>query len=69
MLDRSICSAAILGPTRVTTNEGQKVNLSCGADDRMTVNGIPTEQVDMVGTNGVVHVINQLLIPNSGHCS
>ena len=68
ILDRSICSSAVLGPTTLTTLEGQKLNLSCDVLDRLTVNDVPVTEGDHVAYNGVIHHINTLLIPDSGVC-
>jgi len=66
ILDRSICSSAVLGPITLTTLEGQKLNLSCDIHDRLTVNDIPVTSSDNVAYNGVIHHINKLLVPDSG---
>ena len=66
VMGTSYCSAAILGPTSLRTMEGEKVNLSCGADDQLTVNGKSVIDADMVATNGVVHAVDEILIPDSG---
>ncbi len=69
IMDQGICAAAIIGPTKLTTREGQRLKLSCDVRDRLVVNGIPAKQTDIVGTNGVIHVLDELLIPESGRCS
>lgn len=65
IVDCCICSAAILGPTSVKTLEGQKLNLSCDFRDRLLVNEIACTEVDMVGSNGVIHVVDRILVPDS----
>ena len=65
-MEHNLCSAAVLGQARLPTLEGQKVNLTCGADDRLHVNGNAVSQADIMATNGVIHVLNDILIPDSG---
>lgn len=65
IVDCSICSAAVLGPTSVRTLEGQKVNLTCDVVDRLTVNDVVCSEVDVMASNGVIHVIDKVLIPDS----
>ena len=67
MVEHNVCSAAILGQARLPTLEGQKVNLTCGVDDRLHVNGKAVSQADTMALNGVVHVLDDILIPNSGN--
>lgn len=65
IIDCCICSAAILGPTSVRTLEGQKVNLTCDVIDRLTVNDVVCSEVDVMASNGVIHVFDKVLIPDS----
>ena len=41
------------------------MNITCHINDTISVNGIPVTQPDIVTPNGVVHVIDELLIPDS----
>ena len=66
MVEYDLCSAAILGRARLPTLKGQRVNLSCGEDDRMYVNGKAASQTDILASNGIVHVLDDVLIPDSG---
>ena len=66
VLEKGICSAAVIGPTQQRTLEGQKVNLTCDVNDKLRVNNISVTQADIVGTNGVIHVLDEILIPASG---
>ena len=66
LLPQSYCSAAILGPVRQRSLHGKKVNLTCDVNDSLRVNGVPVTASDIVGINGVVHVIDKLLIPPEG---
>lgn len=65
IIESPICSAAIIGLTRQKTLEGQKANLTCDVNDRLRINDIPTEETDIVASNGVIHVIDEVLLPSS----
>lgn len=65
IMEQTICSAAILGPTNLTSREGQKLEFSCDINDQLIINGKPASETDLVGSNGVVHTIDTLLLPNS----
>lgn len=48
------------------TVEGSTIQIGCDGDS-LTVNGITMVlKKDIVTTNGVIHLIDQVLIPNSG---
>jgi uncharacterized surface protein with fasciclin (FAS1) repeats len=53
-------TAADITPGDVATVEGQNVTL---AVDPVTVNGVVVSQADVVASNGVVHVIDGVLLP------
>ncbi|KAK2838627.1 hypothetical protein Q7C36_013441 [Tachysurus vachellii] len=59
------CAESILAGTPLETLQGTVLEVGC-EDDKMTLNGkaIVTSR-DKLGTNGVVHYINELLIPDS----
>lgn len=65
IVDCCICSASILGQTTVKSLEGQRLNLSCDHRDRLLVNEVVCSEVDAVGSNGVIHVVDELLVPDS----
>lgn len=66
IMDEGICAAAIIGSTKLTTKEGQKIQLSCNARDSLVINGVSATDTDIVGSNGVIHVVDELLVPESG---
>lgn len=48
------------------TEEGSSIEIGCDGDS-LTVNGIKMVlKKDIVTTNGVIHLIDQILIPDSG---
>uniref|UniRef100_H3CBW8 Transforming growth factor-beta-induced protein ig-h3 n=1 Tax=Tetraodon nigroviridis TaxID=99883 RepID=H3CBW8_TETNG len=59
------CAESILSGTPMETLQGTVLEVGCDGD-QMTLNGnaIVTEK-DQLGTNGVVHYISELLIPDS----
>lgn len=65
VLDRDLCAAAIISPTKVKTSEGQTLEVSCDVSDRLSVNGATTSETDILASNGVIHAIDDLLIPDS----
>lgn len=60
------CAESIVSGTPMETLQGTTLEVGCDGD-QMTLNGkaIITKK-DQLGTNGVVHYINELLIPDSG---
>lgn len=66
MLKDMQCSEAIMSGTPMETLQGSTLEVGCDGD-QMTLNGksIVTKK-DQLGTNGVVHYISELLIPDSG---
>jgi len=60
------CSESIVAGTPLETLQGSVLEVGCNGED-MTINGKAiVMQRDKLGTNGVVHYINELLIPDSG---
>ncbi len=60
------CAESIVSGTPMETLQGTMLEVGCDGD-QMTLNGkaIITRK-DHLGTNGVIHYINELLIPDSG---
>ncbi|XP_043974430.1 periostin, osteoblast specific factor b isoform X2 [Gambusia affinis] len=59
------CSEAIMAGTSYETLEGNNIEIGCDGDS-LTVNGIKMVlKKDIVTTNGVIHLIDQVLIPDS----
>lgn len=60
------CAEAIMVGSMYETAEGSSIEIGCDGDS-LTVNGIKMVlKKDIVATNGVIHLIDQMLIPNSG---
>uniref|UniRef100_A0A8C6SL31 Periostin, osteoblast specific factor a n=1 Tax=Neogobius melanostomus TaxID=47308 RepID=A0A8C6SL31_9GOBI len=65
LLNSVQCSEAIMSGTTYETAEGTSIQIGCDGDS-LTVNGIKMVlKKDIVTTNGVIHLIDQVLIPNS----
>lgn len=60
------CAESIVSGTPMETLQGTVLEVGCDGD-QMTLSGraIITKK-DHLGTNGVIHYINELLIPDSG---
>uniref|UniRef100_A0A3B4H737 Periostin n=1 Tax=Pundamilia nyererei TaxID=303518 RepID=A0A3B4H737_9CICH len=59
------CAEAIMVGSMYETAEGSSIEIGCDGDS-LTVNGIKMVlKKDIVATNGVIHLIDQMLIPDS----
>ena len=66
LLNSVQCSEAIMAGSVYETAEGSTIEIGCDGDS-LTVNGIKMVlKKDIVTTNGVIHLIDQVLIPDSG---
>uniref|UniRef100_A0A8C2FI19 Periostin, osteoblast specific factor b n=1 Tax=Cyprinus carpio TaxID=7962 RepID=A0A8C2FI19_CYPCA len=65
LLNSVQCSEAIMAGTSYETLEGSNIEIGCDGDS-LTVNGIKMVlKKDIVTTNGVIHLIDQVLMPDS----
>uniref|UniRef100_A0A674PI91 Periostin, osteoblast specific factor b n=1 Tax=Takifugu rubripes TaxID=31033 RepID=A0A674PI91_TAKRU len=65
LLDSVQCSEAIMSGTSYETMEGSNVIIGCDGES-LTVNGIKMVlKKDIVTTNGVIHLIDKVLMPDS----
>jgi uncharacterized surface protein with fasciclin (FAS1) repeats len=62
-----VCSAAIQTRLVVVNMDGDTLNLERRPDDgKLFVSGIQIVAKDVVGTNGIIHVIDDIIMPDSG---
>ncbi|XP_072900023.1 periostin-like isoform X1 [Hemitrygon akajei] len=65
ILDSVQCSEAIMHGSSYTTLEGSNIEIGCEGDS-LTINGHRmVNRKDIVTTNGVIHLIDQVLIPDA----
>ncbi|KAI4878238.1 hypothetical protein NFI96_020366, partial [Prochilodus magdalenae] len=65
LLDSVQCSEAIMTGTSYETLEGTNIEIGCDGDS-LTVNGVKMVlKKDIVTTNGVIHLIDEVLMPDS----
>lgn len=66
LLPNVICTAAIQGQARTVNKLDHYVNLSRSEDGKLFVDGAQIIQADVMVTNGVLHVIDEVLVPEEG---
>uniref|UniRef100_A0A667Y816 Periostin, osteoblast specific factor b n=1 Tax=Myripristis murdjan TaxID=586833 RepID=A0A667Y816_9TELE len=65
LLNSVQCSEAIMSGTSYETLEGKNIEIGCDGDS-LTVNGVKmVRKKDIVTSNGVIHLIDQVLMPDS----
>ncbi|RLW02789.1 hypothetical protein DV515_00006916 [Chloebia gouldiae] len=65
ILKSAMCAEAIIAGLTMETLEGTTLDVGCSGEE-LTLNGRPIiANKDVLATNGVVHFVNELLIPDS----
>ncbi|XP_060096406.1 transforming growth factor-beta-induced protein ig-h3 [Heteronotia binoei] len=65
ILKSAMCAEAIIAGLSMETLEGNMLEVGCSGDE-LTLNGRPIiANKDVIATNGVIHFVNELLIPDS----
>ncbi|XP_059207410.1 periostin-like [Centropristis striata] len=65
LLNSVQCSEGIMSGTLLETEEGTNIQIGCDGNS-LTVNGIKMVlKKDIITTNGVIHLIDQVLVPDS----
>ncbi|XP_060621305.2 transforming growth factor-beta-induced protein ig-h3 [Anolis sagrei] len=65
ILKSAMCAEAIIAGLSMETLEGNMLEIGCNGDE-LTLNGRPIiANKDVMATNGVIHFVNELLIPDS----
>lgn len=63
------CAESIVSGTPMETLQGTMLEVGCDGE-HMTLNGKAIiTKTDQLATNGVIHYIGELLIPDSGNCT
>merc|ERR1719370_2231168 len=62
ILKHAICSGAVQGQVSVTSVGGRQVRMERDARDQVTVEGVQLIYSDKVSTNGVIHVVDDIII-------
>jgi len=62
ILKHAICSGAVQGQVSVTSVGGRQVRMERDARDQVTVEGVQLIYSDKVATNGVIHVVDDIII-------
>ena len=57
-----VLAASLSGGQQVTTLQGQNVGVTI-LGDRVFINGAEVTAADVLASNGVVHLINRVLLP------
>ena len=65
MLPKPLYTSA-MDNRRFVTVEGHFVDIKTGGEEEVTVNDATVTDADISGTNGVLHVIDKVLMPVSG---
>ncbi|KAF7249411.1 Transforming growth factor-beta-induced protein ig-h3 [Varanus komodoensis] len=65
ILKTAMCAEAIIAGLSMETLDGNMLEIGCNGDE-LTLNGRPIiANRDVIATNGVIHFVNELLIPDS----
>ncbi|XP_071119881.1 transforming growth factor-beta-induced protein ig-h3-like [Mytilus edulis] len=64
VLPNVICSQAIQGRSKSRNLLGHMLNLTRAADDKLFVNGAQSVDIDVMAINGVLYVIDDILVPD-----
>lgn len=67
LVKHSVCSAAIQTRLMTISMDGDTLDLERRPDDgKIFVSGTQIVAKDVVGTNGIIHVIDDIIMPDSG---
>ena len=67
LVKHSVCSCAIQTRLMTLSMDGDTLDLERRPDDgKLFVSGMQIVAKDVVGTNGIIHVIDDIIMPDSG---
>jgi len=61
----TVCTAAIMGNTTTHNINGQIINMERTEDNKLTVENSSIQKRDIIATNGVIQVIDNIVIPDN----
>lgn len=66
IVEHTICSSAIVGNATTHNIDGELIDLSRTTDDQLLIDGkAKITDADIIATNGVIHLIDNIVIPES----
>ncbi len=65
LLPNVICSGVVQSKARTLNQRGKHVVFSRDEEDVLTVEDVEVTVRDVMGTNGVLHVVEEVLVPES----
>ena len=68
ILPKVLCSSGVTSVINVVPVNGEKYQITRNADGELFVENAKLISRDIVTKNGVVHVIDKLIMPNAGKC-
>lgn len=66
LIQRVVCSSVIGTEAHTTNALNQLVNLTKDEDAKLYVNGVQIISYDIMATNGVLYIIDDVMIPDEG---
>lgn len=67
IVEHTVCSSAIIGNATTHNIDGELIDLERKSDDQLLVDGkAKIVEADIIATNGVVHLLDTIIIPESG---
>lgn len=69
-MEHTVCSSAIIGNATTHNIEGDLLDLERTTDDQLVIDGkAKITDADIMATNGVIHFVDTIIIPESGTTS
>ncbi|XP_013413814.1 transforming growth factor-beta-induced protein ig-h3 [Lingula anatina] len=65
VIKHNLCTAAIFTSCNLRTLEGSTVRLGCTSRDQMKVDNALVTSGDILASNGIIHAVDSVLLPNS----
>lgn len=65
MVKRPLCADSIYSSCGLRSLNGQVIRVNCN-ENGLTVQGNKIHEKDLLATNGVIHVVDDIFIPDAG---